>query len=117
MVKYVVISLLVAAPLSIAAAASPVDNYAQQKIVLSQYANAARALEAQTHADPFDESALLNLAYVYRRTGREAEAVRLYRRVLQLENAELNTTSGKPSWSHDVARAALAAPSTTITMR
>ena len=113
--KLLATCLLVSAPLSPLAAANPVDNYAEPQIAAAQYASAIARLEAQKRADPMDESTLLNLALAYRHSGRMAEAAKLYRRVLQLENAQLNTTIGKPMWSHDVARAALTP--TTLTMR
>ncbi len=107
MIKYLIIPLLVAAPLSVAAAADPVDNYAAHDIGKARYALAITQLERDYARRPTDESILLNLALAYRHAGRQAEAVVLYRRVLAMQDYELDTVSGKPMWAHDVARRAL----------
>jgi cellulose synthase operon protein C len=110
MIKLLVTSLLVAAPLSIAAAAEPVDNYAAKAVVAGDYRAAITTLEGAMRANPTDESTLLNLALAYRKAGRTAEAQALYERVLTLDNYALNTTRGVPMWSHDVALKALGRP-------
>jgi Flp pilus assembly protein TadD len=107
MTKYLVIALLVAAPLSIAAAADPVDNYAVNDITKARYASAIEQLERDYARRPSDESILLNLALAYRHAGRQAEAETLYRKVLAMQDYELDTIGGKPVWAHDVARRAL----------
>ena len=108
MIKTLVLGFLVAAPLTIASAATRVDNYAASAIQSAQYQAAASTLESRVALVPTDESAIINLAHVYARTSRTNEAAALYRRVLVLNNVQLAATDGRPLWSHDIARAALA---------
>ncbi len=107
MLKYLAIPLLAMAPLSIAAAADPVDNYGVNDITKARYALAINQLERDHARRPGDESVLLNLALAYRYTGQPEKAVPLYRKVLSMQDYELDTVSGKPVWAHDVARRAL----------
>lgn len=105
--KKLLISLLVAAPLSTAAVANPVDNYAADAIQAADFATAEARLNARLQRVPMDRSALINLAHVYRETGRAREANQLYTRVLNRTDVQLETTAGTPVWSRDVARAGL----------
>lgn len=107
MTKYLVIALLAATPLSAMATADPVDNYAVNDITKARYTLAINQLERDYTRRPTDESILLNLALAYRHAGRATEAAALYRKVLSMQDYELDTTSGKPVWAHDVARRAL----------
>jgi Flp pilus assembly protein TadD len=107
MIKYLVISLLVVAPLSVVAAADPVDNYGVNDIQKARYTLAINQLERAYARRPSDESILLNLAFAYRKAGRAADAATLYRKVLSMQDYELNTVSGTPVWAHDLARQAL----------
>ena len=107
MTKYFVISLLVAESLPVMAVANPVDNYATKPISAAKYDVAMMQLERVVREDALDETALLNLALVYRHKGRTADAAKLYRRVLAHDNVLLDTVDGKPRWAHDVARAGL----------
>ena len=116
MVKFLVTPLLVVASLPIAAVANPVDNYAADHITAAKYDVAMTRLEQVVREDALDETALLNLALVYRHKGRTAEAAKLYRRVLAHEDALLDTVDGKPRWAHDIARAGLGGI-TTIALR
>jgi tetratricopeptide (TPR) repeat protein len=109
MIKLFVTPLLVAASLPIAAVAVPVDNYAVQPIAAARYDVAMAKLEHMVREDALDETALLNLALVYRHKDRVSDAIKLYRRVLALDNFLLDTVDGKPRWAHDVARAGLGA--------
>lgn len=54
---------------------------------------------------------LLNLAHVYRKTGREAEARDLYRKVLEQRDVTLELANGEPASCHALARRALEQPS------
>ena len=109
MTKTYLIPLLVAASLSGAAVANPVDNYyAARDIVQARYASAISQLESQYARDPSDESVLLNLALAYRHAGRETDAQHLYRKVLTMTDYELDSAGGKPIWAHDLARRSLA---------
>ena len=107
MLKFLVNPLLVAASLPIAAVADPVDNYAAQPIAAARYDVAMAKLERVVREDALDETALLNLALVYRHKGRVSDATKLYRRVLAHDNVLLDSVDGKPRWAHDVARAGL----------
>lgn len=110
MTKTLVISSLVAALLSGAAVANPVDNYAANDVTSGRYAAAIVTLESKMRENPRDESTLLNLALAYRKANRKAEATALYEQVLALDNYALNTTRGTPMWSHDVALRGLGRP-------
>jgi len=105
--KYAVIPILVVASLPFAVVAAPVDNYATQPIWAAKYDVAMVKLERVVREDALDETALLNLALVYRHKGRVSDATKLYRRVLAHDNVLLDTTNGTPRWAHDVARAGL----------
>ena len=107
MIKFLVISLLVATPLPVMAAADPVDNYAANDLSKARYDLAIKQLERDYARNPDDESILLNLALAYRHSGRAADSVTLYRKVLSMKDYELDSLSGKPVWAHDVARRAL----------
>ncbi len=108
--------LLVAAPLSVPAVATPVDNYATTALAEARYDAAILRLEAIVTEDRSDPSALLNLALAYAHVGRHSEARALYARVLRHDDAILDTTSGQPIDAHRVARAAMARP-VTLTAR
>jgi cytochrome c-type biogenesis protein CcmH/NrfG len=88
-------------------AKQPVDNLGAQAISAADFSTAETRLTAQLRRDPGLPEALLNLAYVYRATGRGSEARELYARVLARPNLELEG-GAKPAWSHDIARLGLA---------
>lgn len=100
---------LVLAPMA-ASAGQPVDNYGTADLTSAKYDAVVAKLEPIALQNRSDESVLLNLAMAYRHTGRRAEAVALYRRVLALENAELETADGGTIMSHVIARRGLAQP-------
>lgn len=105
---------IVVLPLMMVPAASfagqPVDNYGTADLSLARYEAVVTKLEPIAMRDRRDESVLLNLAMAYRHTGRHAEAATLYRRVLDLDNVELETADGETILSHVVARRGLATP-------
>ncbi len=107
----VIFSLIVAIPLamtpSVAVAGQPVDNYSANAVMAAKYSVAITTLSGDLVRNPRDESALINLAIALRRTGRVAEAQTLYRRVLALEEVELDTVNGTAMSSHEVARRGL----------
>ena len=107
MTKYMVLLGVIAVSVPALALAGPVDNYAAQPISAAKYDVAMVQLERIVREDALDETALLNLALVYRHKGRMADANKLYRRVLAHDNVLLDTVDGKPRWAHDVARAGL----------
>ncbi len=98
-------------------AAQPVDNYATVALTTARYDQVVTQLEPLVLRDRSDESLLLNLAMAYRHTGRSAEADALYRRVLLLDDAELDTADGGTISSHVVARRALANQAIQISQR
>jgi Flp pilus assembly protein TadD len=98
-------------------AASPVDNYSAIALTSSQYRLVVANLEPVVQRNRSDESLLLNLAMAYRHLGRDAEADALYRRVLSLDNAELDTANGGTISSHVVARRAIAAQPLELSQR
>ncbi len=98
--KMVLLSLLVAAPLTAVPAAAS-DNATAQKAAVS-------TLENYTRVAPSDGGAYVELAQAYLRDNRPAEAAAAYRRVLQLDNVMMLTPNGDSIWSHEVARNALA---------
>lgn len=89
-------------------AGQPVDNYGTAELASAKYDAVVAKLEPIALQNRSDESVLLNLAMAYRHTGRNAEAAVLYRRVLALDNAELETANGGTIMSHVIARRSLA---------
>jgi len=110
MLKILVTALLVAAPLATTAAADPVENYSATAIKLANYDRAIARLEQRLQSAPADESAMINLAVAYRHTNRVAEADALYRRVLTLDDVELDAADGRAIMSREVARRGLSRP-------
>jgi len=102
--------VLVASALFTASAAIAADNSnGAAQILKGDYAAAERVILAQEKMFPGDPDLLLNLASVYRRTGRADEARALYRAVLARpdEMMDLSDTA-EPRTAHYLARAALA---------
>jgi Flp pilus assembly protein TadD len=110
---------LVVAPLaaasSVATAGEPVDNYALTAIQAGDMRAAEARLVKRLTVAPRDASALLNLAMVYRKTGRTVEADKLYSRVLARDDVLLDAMSGSTVWAHDLAKAKRSAPVTLAT--
>jgi hypothetical protein len=102
MIRMVIISLLVAAPLAVPAAAAPKDT------AILQNAAEVRSLETYTSVAPRDGGAFIELAQAYMRDNRPDQAAVAYRRALALDNVMLVTSAGDSIWSHQVARLALA---------
>lgn len=98
---------------SAALAAAPVtaafaqDQVAFEALTKANYSVAEQQLAPQVAAGEREPGVLLNLAAVYLRTGRSAEAIRLYRIVQAEENVLMDPVSGDPIWSHDVAQRGL----------
>jgi hypothetical protein len=111
MKKFFVLSALILSTAGVTQAKQPVDNFSATAINAADYATAEAQLRARLSRAPGLQQAMLNLAYVYRATGRTAEAAALYTRVLKRPNIQLETTRETPVWSHDVAQRALSASS------
>ncbi|MBB5685079.1 tetratricopeptide repeat protein [Sphingobium boeckii] len=86
----------------------PADaRYGYAQISANKLSAAETQLDARRAAEPREPSVLLNLAFVYAKTTRTAEASALYRDVLALPNVQMELGNGKPAWSHDLAKAGL----------
>jgi cytochrome c-type biogenesis protein CcmH/NrfG len=101
MIRTVIFSLLVAAPLAVPAAAAPKDT------AVARNAVDVRSLETFTSVAPRDGGAFIELAQAYMRDNRPAEAATAYRRALNLDNVMMQSPTGDSIWSHQVARRSL----------
>lgn len=92
---------------SAAAAQTQEQRYGFNAIAKDDLTGAEARLIAQRAAEPNEPSVLLNLAYVYARTGRFDLANAAYRQVIAGENVLMLTGSRQQLWSHDVAQRGL----------
>ena len=111
MKKLFVFTILTLSTATATHAKQSVDNFSATAINAADYATAEAQLRARLARAPGLQQAMLNLAYVYRATGKKAEATALYTRVLKRPNVQLETTRETPVWSHDLAQRALNASS------
>ena len=109
--------LLVLALAGAAAPAFAADQNGYQSIVSGDLASAERAIVAEQRVYPARPELMLNLAAVYRRTGRMAEARTLYMKVLERRPVAMDLPSGAVASSHDLARRALGTGSVQIATR
>lgn len=72
---------------------------------------------AQSDAAETDPARLLNLAHVYRKTGRELEAKKLYEAVLAERDMTVELANGEPASAHQLAQRALAQPTGVAALR
>ncbi|WP_447727029.1 tetratricopeptide repeat protein [Sphingomonas koreensis] len=103
-------SIVLAAPLVLSPAAQAqvrADPYAKVAIQNGDYATAERKLLAERKIFPARPEVLLNLAAVYSRTGRHAEARAIYDRVLALDPVAMDVADGEVAPSHLVANRGL----------
>lgn len=85
------------------------DNYQVQLIAEGRLAEAEQGLLAMLDKDPRDPYALLNLAYVYQKSGDAEKARQIYQRVLDHRpNPYAELESGKPEEVKSIARRGLA---------
>lgn len=90
------------------------DQLGSTALQAGDLGKAERILIAERLSNPDMPELMLNLAYVYRHTGREALARSLYRDVLTRPEVMLDTNAPTRSVSsHAVARAMLAEPTMT----
>jgi len=85
------------------------SSYQADAIASGKYADAEQGLQSILENNPDDPYALLNLAYVYQKSGEAAKAQQVYQRILDMKNnpyAEL--TSGKPEPIKNIARRGIA---------
>ncbi len=107
MIKTVLLSLLVAAPLAATPAAAASNDGQNTAIVTTRADSDVRSAEALTRVAPKDGGAYIELAQAYLRADRPVDAAAAYRRALTLDNEMMETKTGDAIWSRNVARAAL----------
>lgn len=103
--RNLVIALVLAAGLP--AAAQAADRTASADILRGDYAQAERVLMAERRIFPARAELMLNLAAVYRQTGRTADAQALYARVMQRPDAMMDMPDERVVSSHVLAQAGL----------
>ena len=97
---------LVAAALAIGwtgAASAEENRYGYDKIAARDMRAAEQRLDQQRMAEPDEPSVLLNLAWVYKKTGRADAAKALYERVLAEPDVLMALGDGRPASSHMLA--------------
>lgn len=102
--------LAFAAPLALIAVpahAQQSDRVASAAIERGDYAMAERVLTQELRIHPNRPELLLNLAAVYSRTGRQAEARGLYRQVLTQDDVLMDLSPERTAGSHSIATVAL----------
>lgn len=72
------------------------------------WARAEQLLMASGRADADDPARLINLGEVYWQTGRQGQALALWRQALSVESAEVETVGGRWVTTDQLAREALA---------
>ena len=105
---HLVTAAAVTAVLAMAAPVHAKDRTGYKAIAAQDYAKAERRLVAERRIFPDKPELLLNLAAVYLKTGRVAEARALYAEVLDRPATMMDTTSGRSLSSHDIASVAVA---------
>ncbi len=108
--RVVLASIVLAAPLALTPAAQAqvrADPYAKVAIESGDYATAEHKLLAERRIFPERPEVLLNLAAVYAKTGRYAEARVVYDRVLTLDPVAMDVADGEVAPSHLVAHRGL----------
>jgi Flp pilus assembly protein TadD len=106
--------------LALAAGATPAlasDRTGYTAIAAGNLSVAEQRLVAERRIFPDRPELMLNLAAVYRSTGRDAQARALYTAVLEQPAVALDMPSGAVESSHDLAQRALARFSTQMATR
>ncbi|MDO9489634.1 MAG: hypothetical protein Q7J32_14765 [Sphingomonadaceae bacterium] len=106
---------------SMSTAALPESGYTPgalgfNAIMDSDWKRAEQMLAASSAAET-DPARLLNLAHVYRKTGRELAAKKLYEAVLAERDMTLELASGEAASAHELAQRALARPTGVAALR
>ncbi|MEI9926619.1 MAG: tetratricopeptide repeat protein [Sphingomonas sp.] len=101
--------ILLAAPLLAAmpAQAQSFETTASTTIRNGTYGEAERILTRELRSQPNRPEFLLNLAAIYLHTGRADAARALYRRVLSLDEVDMDLASNTSAGSHAIALAGL----------
>lgn len=103
MKKLAWIAAVVLVPLAPANASDHPDPVAAQAISDADYGAAEARLERAVARGSSEPAVLINLAQVYYKTGRSADASDLYRAILARPNVQMALPDGSPAWSHDLA--------------
>ncbi len=114
--RALVLSGLAATALSVTPAMAG-DRLGYQAISAGDLNAAERTLVAERRIFPNRPELMLNLAAVYDRTGREAEARALYTSLLQADDVELTLANGTTASSRVLASTGLARLGRTIAAR
>lgn len=93
------------------------DRVGYQAIAAGSLAKAEQTITAERAIFPDRPELMLNLAAVYARTGREAQARALYGEVLDREAVAMDLADGSVRTSHELARAGLGRLSTAMATR
>jgi thioredoxin-like negative regulator of GroEL len=105
---HLVLSAAVMGVLTMAAPTHAKDRNGFQAISAKDFDAAERRLTAERRIYPNKPELMINLASVYRHTGRVAQARALYAAVLEQEPVMLDMPSGREASSHDLAELGLA---------
>jgi thioredoxin-like negative regulator of GroEL len=93
---------------TIGSAALAADRNAARAIAAGDYVQAERMLQAERRIFPKRAELMLNLAAVYRQTGRDADARALYADVLKRDSVEMDLLDERTVSSHTIAAKGLA---------
>lgn len=106
---------------SMSTASLPESGYTPGSLAFSAIMDSdwkrAEAQLASSSAAETDPARLLNLAHVYRKTGRELEAKQLYEAVLAERDMAVEMANGEPASAHELAQRALAQPTGVAALR
>ncbi|MEI9850851.1 MAG: tetratricopeptide repeat protein [Sphingomonas sp.] len=107
--RTVLLGLAIAAPMALSAlpAQAQGDAAASTAIARGDFTRAERDLLAELRIHPDRPELLLNLAAVYSRTGRQAEARGLYEKVLAQSEVLMDLDADRTAGSHAIARIGL----------
>lgn len=108
---------ILAATCALAAPAAAQERVGYSQIAAGRLAEAETLLNKERAIFPDRPELMLNLAAVYARTGRAAQARALYVDVLDAPAVDLDLPSGDFTSSHDVARNGLATIGATLATR
>lgn len=93
------------------------DRVGYQAIAAGSLAKAEQTINAERAIFPERPELMLNLAAVYARTGREAQARALYADVLDREAVAMDLADGSVRTSHQLARMGMARLTTVMATR
>ena len=112
--------MMVPAVVLLAVLATPAvakDRVGYQAIAAGNVVQAERTLDAERAIFPQKPELMLNLAAIYARTGREAQARTLYGQVLEQDAVAMDLADGSVRSSHDLAHLGLTRLTTTMATR